>query len=92
MAITRRPWADFVVWTPSGLSVERIEWDPQFWEATKEKVVAFYKKAVLPELALPQVPRGQACHQNFVLGDFGPGGPKSPILFRGDFGPPDQSH
>jgi len=27
------------------------------------------------------------CHRNFGPGDFGPGGPKSPILFRGDFGP-----
>ena len=68
MAITKRHWADFVIWTPSGLFVEHIEWDPQFWEAAKDKLVTFYKKAVLPELALPRLPRGQAIREPEVAG------------------------
>lgn len=63
MAITRRPWADFVVWTPSGLSVERIHRDSQFWEAAKNKLVSFYRRAVLPELALPRFSRGQTIRE-----------------------------
>jgi len=32
------------------------------------------------------------CHRNFGPGDFGPGGPKSPILFHRDLGSPDHNH
>ena len=34
----------------------------------------------------------RACYRNFDPGVFCSGGPKSPILFRGDFGPPDHNH
>ena len=33
---------------------------------------------------------GRACHRDFGLGDFGPGGPKSSYGSHGDSGPPDQ--
>ena len=48
---------------PSELSVERIVWDPEFWRAVKDKLVAFYQRAVLSELALPHHLRGQLIHE-----------------------------
>jgi hypothetical protein len=59
MAITERSWCDFVVWSPKGMSVERIRFDVQLWAETKPKLENFYQKAVLPELTLPRLPRGQ---------------------------------
>ena len=40
----------------------------------------------------PRVAVKVDCHGNFGPDDFGPGGPKSPILFGRDFGPPDHNH
>lgn len=31
MGITKRQWCDFVIWTPKGISVERIPFDPILW-------------------------------------------------------------
>lgn len=42
MAITERTWCDFVVYTEKGISIERIEYDPNFWESS-----------VLPKLSSP---------------------------------------
>jgi hypothetical protein len=39
LAIAKRSWCDFVVWTPSGLSVQRIGFDPEFWDENKERLV-----------------------------------------------------
>ena len=58
LAITRRPWCDFVVWTPKGMLVERIRFDPKFWEDIKSKLVRFHREAILPELTLPRHPTG----------------------------------
>lgn len=59
MAITRRSWCDFVVWTPKGMSVERIAFDAELWVESKTTLQAFYQRAILPELALPRLTRGQ---------------------------------
>ena len=32
MAITKRPWCDFVIYTEKGLSIERIDFNSTFWE------------------------------------------------------------
>ena len=32
LAITQLPWCDFVVWTPHGISIERIERDINLWQ------------------------------------------------------------
>ncbi len=63
LAITRRPWCDFVVWTPKGMSVERIRFDPVFWEDTQPKLVRFHRESILPELALPRYTSGQAIRE-----------------------------
>lgn len=56
MAITQRKWCDFVVWTPKGTSIERIEFDLPFWEKMAPKLDTFWNKAILPELAAPEHP------------------------------------
>ena len=58
MVITTRSWCDFVVWTPTGISVERIPFDSRLWAETKPKLLNFYNKAVLPELTLPRHTHG----------------------------------
>ena len=63
MAITKRSWCDFVVWIPNGMSTERITFDSGFWEQTKDKLVQFYRAAILPELAAPRHTRGQAIRE-----------------------------
>lgn len=59
LAITGRNWCDFVVWTPKGLSVQRISFDKQLWEEVKRKLEKFFDSALLPELAAPQHPNGR---------------------------------
>lgn len=66
LAITKRYWCDFVVWSPKGMTVERINADSRFWETIKNKLVDFYKQAILPELANPRVPRGQSIREPFL--------------------------
>ena len=60
MAITKRRWCDFVVWTPKGISIERIDYDSGFWaDHMLPKFLAFYNNALLPELAAPEHPNGR---------------------------------
>ena len=57
--VTRKHWCDFVVWTPKGISIERIQRDDDFWCKKMElKLVRFYMKCLLPELADPCHPKG----------------------------------
>lgn len=56
MAITRRKWCDFVIWTPKGTSIERIQANHKFWLEMVPKLDSFWNKAVLPELAAPEYP------------------------------------
>ena len=59
MAITGWLWCNFVVWSLKGMAVERINFDQDLWADTKPKLLNFYQKALLPELALPRLPSGQ---------------------------------
>ncbi len=52
LAITRKPWCHFVIWTPKGLSVQIIQTDPEFWAPVRLRIIQFYKRVVLPELVL----------------------------------------
>ena len=47
------------VWTPKGISTERIQFDQAFWESMIQKLERFFDTAVLPELASPQLPNGR---------------------------------
>ena len=50
MAIYRRKWCDFVVYTPADISVQRIKFDSNLWETMCAKLTDFYNTAVVPEL------------------------------------------
>lgn len=66
LAITRRRWCDFVVWTlKKPLSVERIVCDPDLWEIMLAKLNKFYIQVVLPELFSLLVKRGISLYKNF---------------------------
>lgn len=56
LGVTGRQWCDFAVWTPKGISSERIKFDKAFWESMTKKLETFFDTAVLPELAAPQQP------------------------------------
>ena len=54
LAITQSLWCDFVVWTPHGISIERIERDTNLWQQKiLPKLRMFYHEYLLPELADP---------------------------------------
>lgn len=53
MAIGERPWCDFVVYTPKGISVERINFDPAYWDRVRAKLTEFYDKCFGPEIVSP---------------------------------------
>ncbi len=48
LGVTGRKWCDFVVWTPQGISTERILLDQAFWESKVPKLECFFDTAVLP--------------------------------------------
>lgn len=50
LAITRRSWCDFVVYTTKDLHVERIYFDREFWSCAEVKLVDFYISCVLPQI------------------------------------------
>ena len=50
LAVCQRLFCDFVCWTPCGMHVERIDYDPTYFSELKQKLDKFYYTAVLPEL------------------------------------------
>ena len=59
MAITQRKWCDFVIYTPRGLSVERIHLNEHFWdEELLPKLTEFYDNCVGPEIVSPMLSIG----------------------------------
>ena len=63
LGITGRKWCDFTVWTPKGIAIERIAFDPAFWDSMKTKLEAFFDNALLPELAAPEIPNGRPARE-----------------------------
>ena len=51
MAICKRKWCDFVVFTNAGISVERIKFNEEFWKNMVTKLKTFYVHSVLPKLS-----------------------------------------
>lgn len=50
MAVTKLMFADFIVWTPSDIHIERIQPDATFLTVHLEKPKELYVLAILPEL------------------------------------------
>lgn len=59
MALYEVQWADFVVWTTKGISVERITFDETLWQEMLKKLHSFYLNSVIPELFSCRVKRGK---------------------------------
>ena len=54
MAITKRSWCDFVVYTTCGISIERIRFDLDFWSRTMlPRLVDFYDNCLCPAIVSP---------------------------------------
>ena len=60
LAITQLPWCDFVIWTPHGTSLQRIERNEHFWNLMYLKLKSFYHEYLFPELADPVYHSGQS--------------------------------
>ncbi|CAG9762672.1 unnamed protein product [Ceutorhynchus assimilis] len=57
--ITKRKYCNFLVWTPLGFLVQKIERDDLFWEEKMEPLLKqFYFKCLLPEIIDPRFTRG----------------------------------
>ena len=59
LAITKRKWCDFIIWTLKGLSVQRIFFKSDFWENMLSKLKFFYVTNVMPEILSSRVKRGK---------------------------------
>ena len=53
LEITQLPWCDFLIWTPQGTSLQRIERDEKLWTTVYPKLRSFYREYLLPEIADP---------------------------------------
>ena len=54
MAVSGRLWCDFVVYTPKGISIERINFDSDFWSnSLLPKLIYFYDNCIAPEIVSP---------------------------------------
>lgn len=53
LEVTRRDWVDYVVWTPFGLSVQRVRANPQLFEGLLVYYQAFYDAASRGDFSPP---------------------------------------
>ncbi len=50
MGVTKRQWCDFIVFTTKGISIERIEFDDEFWQ---DLVLCLTDNCLAPEIVSP---------------------------------------
>ena len=63
LAVTERKWCDFVIFTNKGISVERIEYDHDFWEGKLlPKLIDFYDNCLCPSIVSPVHLLGMKVH------------------------------
>ena len=54
MGVGGKPWCDFVVYTTKGISVQRIQFDKDYWEnILLPKLIEFYDNILGPEIVSP---------------------------------------
>ena len=54
LAIGNRPWCDFIVYTQKGLSIDRVNFDREFWSnKLYPKLIEFYDNCIAPEIVSP---------------------------------------
>ena len=54
MAIGKRPWCDFVIYTQKGINVQRITFNHDYWGENLTKLVSFYDTCLAPEIVSPR--------------------------------------
>ncbi|XP_062568705.1 uncharacterized protein LOC134230856 [Saccostrea cucullata] len=52
MAVTKRTYCDFILYTHSGIFSERVFFNGQIWECMKGKIVKFYKTFIFPKIII----------------------------------------
>ena len=63
MAITKRKWCDFVIFTNKGISVQTIEFDPTFWtNQLLPKLINFFENCFAPAIVCPVHLLGMKTH------------------------------
>ena len=50
MAITNMKWCDFIIWTKKYMNIERVKFDPAFWNTCYLKLKSIYSSHILPEI------------------------------------------
>ena len=64
LEIAEYDWCDFVLWTPKGISIQRIKRDKSLWQNRMlPKLRNFFIRCVLPEIASPRHPRKMAIRE-----------------------------
>lgn len=56
MAVMEMTWCDFVIWTPHGISIERVPFDAD-WPQMSSQLLQCYKSWILPDYFEMKVPR-----------------------------------
>lgn len=69
LAITKRSFCHFVIWTPVDFDIEEISRDDVFWEnEMKPKLTRFFMECMLPEIVDPRVQRSMNIREpNYIL-------------------------
>ena len=57
MGICERTYCDFVVWSKHGMEVERITFDPVFWNNLFQKLLKFQREYLIPKFFTMRIPR-----------------------------------
>ena len=50
MAITKREWCDFFVWSNSGFYLERIHFDSDLWKSYEDTLTEGFFKYIVPSI------------------------------------------
>ena len=64
MAICKKDYCDFVCWTPEGMHVERIVFEPCVFSRIKPSLDHFVQSTVLPELLSHAIKDGEPEKEN----------------------------
>ena len=67
MAICNKECCDFVCWTPKGMHMERISFEPSVFHKIKPSLDRYFLSSILPELLTHAVKDGDANKKNAVV-------------------------
>ncbi len=60
MGVLRLPWADFCIWTPESMQIQRVRFNRQYWEEhLRPGLELFYHSVFVPAYVDREVRRQQ---------------------------------